>query len=286
MASIEEVENELKRLKKDDLIRILTLKKVPGDVVLSEKVLEFLNIVEKPTENMGFRNSTEVNPNLKSENADMTIIKLQCDLKVAKIEVESSKRLIRELERSVNNQEELIGMLKKEQNNKEHPSHSRGYQNKTNNVATSSAMAADRLKAHTDDGQKNVKKGENDNLTLQNNNKQIEPPTKKVIWGDNEIPSSQLSFAAAAKQAWLHVGKVQLGTEANKIKSYLESKFHNHTFRVEPLPVNENATTMSFKVGADYSLLDKLNNPSIWPKGVAVKRFSFFRGRGQRSQRT
>lgn len=106
--------------------------------------------------------------------------------------------------------------------------------------------------------------------------------SREIIWGENETDDKSLpqsTFAAAVRRAWLYVGRVRHGVVADDIKSFLEDRFENCKFVVEALPVRETARSIAFKVGADYSLLEQLKDPSLWPKGVAVKRFTFFRGK-------
>lgn len=212
MTSADDVESELKRLKKDDLIRIIMYKKVPSDIVLSEKVVDFINVTEKPTENVGFYDySSDSTPNLGNRNQEMSILALKCDLRVARIEVDSSKKIISELERSVNNQELIINLLKKGQNQKVIQENTKGKQDRHYNVANSSA------RSDTPISQERSNKNEQMNVgkegTLQAGKKTTElketRPIKKVVWGNNETPNADLSFAAATKRAWIYVGKIK-----------------------------------------------------------------------------
>lgn len=82
-----------------------------------------------------------------------------------------------------------------------------------------------------------------------------------------------VTFAAVARRAYLYVGNVQLQTTGEMVKTYLRQKFPNHDFVVEPLPMKDTAQSRAFKLTFDFSLLDNLNEPEIWPSGVIVKRF-------------
>lgn len=85
--------------------------------------------------------------------------------------------------------------------------------------------------------------------------------------------SGNSTFAAVARRAYLYVGNVNLDTDENVIRGYLENKFQNNEFIVDPLPMREGAQSRAFKLTFDYSLLDDLNKPELWPSGVVVKRF-------------
>lgn len=111
--------------------------------------------------------------------------------------------------------------------------------------------------------------------------------TKKqnVIEGNSDITSlpENASFTSAERKAWLYVGRVDLKATECNIKNFLTRKFPNREFRVEMLPKRENAISIAFKVAADFSLMEELQKPEMWPQGVLVRRFRFL-GRGQSFQ--
>lgn len=82
-----------------------------------------------------------------------------------------------------------------------------------------------------------------------------------------------LSFAAVARRAYLYVGNVNLYATEKSLYGYLKQKLPNNNFIVEPLPMRDNAQSRAFKLTCDFSLLESLKNPSIWPNGIVVKRF-------------
>lgn len=92
---------------------------------------------------------------------------------------------------------------------------------------------------------------------------------------DTSVPSA--SFSSAVRRAWLSVARADKDTTSQQVLDHLRGNFPGHTFVVEPLPVREDAKSIAFKVGADITLLDKLNRPELWPKGIIVKRYRFFR---------
>ncbi|XP_063921238.1 uncharacterized protein LOC135136039 [Zophobas morio] len=96
---------------------------------------------------------------------------------------------------------------------------------------------------------------------------------KYVVNGKKSITnkgtySNNNSFAEVTKRAWLHLGKVQLNTTPEQVQNYLQTTFPNKQFIVEQLPTRENANSISFKIGADYSLLEELQNEENWPENV------------------
>ncbi|KAG5874682.1 hypothetical protein JTB14_021638 [Gonioctena quinquepunctata] len=95
MATAVEVEQDLHRLKKVDLIRIIINREVPSDISLSESVLGFIS--DKNT-NGSPATSSDICLNADSEN--IKVMSVKCDLKVALVELEASKMIIRELESS------------------------------------------------------------------------------------------------------------------------------------------------------------------------------------------
>lgn len=108
----------------------------------------------------------------------------------------------------------------------------------------------------------------------------------EIITGTAEIHNqgADLSFAGAARRAWLYVGRVNAQVKEEDVKKYLEQRFVGKSFKVEMLPRRDSANSISFKVAADMDMLDDLNKPETWPRGVLVKRFRFFREKAIRQQ--
>lgn len=114
MASSEDIDCELNKLKKVDLIRILKTKKVPSDVNLSQKVIEALGLCGSSEDGVFLDTFCDAQ-NLPTDNLnlEMKTMMIKCDLKIAKAQLESSHRLIKELERTIENQELIISFCKK-----------------------------------------------------------------------------------------------------------------------------------------------------------------------------
>lgn len=98
---------------------------------------------------------------------------------------------------------------------------------------------------------------------------------KKMIVGTSKDSNS---FGGVKKKVWLYIGRVQPGTECEHIVRHLEDKIPNSKFTVEKLNTPHN-DFVSFKVGADFELYDKLHNIELWPEGIIVRRYNFFRNR-------
>ncbi|KAJ3655462.1 hypothetical protein Zmor_004561 [Zophobas morio] len=94
---------------------------------------------------------------------------------------------------------------------------------------------------------------------------------------DSENQTSSFSAAARRRRAWIYVGRTHTNTTPEDIEKYLQERFSNHNFIVEPLPRREDATSAAFKVGADFLLLDQIYKEENWPRNVIVKKFEFFR---------
>lgn len=87
-------------------------------------------------------------------------------------------------------------------------------------------------------------------------------------WGED-------NFSAGPQKAWLHIGRAKPEATADDIASYLKKRFPLKHFTVEKLETNNKLS--SFKVGSDFDLLNNLNDPGLWPSGITVRRFNFFR---------
>ncbi|CAH0563063.1 unnamed protein product [Brassicogethes aeneus] len=203
--------------------------------------------------------------NLTSQN--LVEVGLKHELEIVKMDLQHTKRLVTELERTIDYQTEIIGLLK----------NSQPKQNICD-VANVNTVP-----------QKKGKNKKNENITAidEKENKKIQENTTCVIEKIKETPKAlktignnidqHQSFAAAVKKAWLCISKIKIGTQAGEIQNYLKNKFPSKEFTVEELPRRKEATSMSFKLGADMELLEELHKPETWPNGIYIKRFYFFR---------
>ncbi|KAJ3660667.1 hypothetical protein Zmor_005106 [Zophobas morio] len=102
---------------------------------------------------------------------------------------------------------------------------------------------------------------------------------KQTIVHGTATSDETATFGAAVKRAWLYVGKVRLDTTIEQVNTYLKAKYPGHEFKIELLSKREEATSISFKVGADSDLMDQLYQSENWPKGIIVKKLIFFRAK-------
>lgn len=86
---------------------------------------------------------------------------------------------------------------------------------------------------------------------------------------------SQSSFASATHRAWLHVNRAEIRVRKEDVVNP-KKKSPLSNLQVQIQPRRENSTSVSFKIGADLSLLDELNKPETWPEGIEIRRFCFF----------
>lgn len=99
-------------------------------------------------------------------------------------------------------------------------------------------------------------------------------PTQSVVG----TSKSSNGFQGIKKKVWLHVGRVQPGTECHSVLTHLKERIPNVEFIVEKIntPYND---YVCFKVGADFEHYDALHSIENWPEGTVVKRYNFFRSR-------
>lgn len=95
---------------------------------------------------------------------------------------------------------------------------------------------------------------------------------KKQLTGTGD---SAVEFGVVKKKVWLFISRVKPEVSAETVMNYLEKKIPNQEFICEKLDTR--GVNSCFKVGADFSLKEKLEDPSIWPEGVLVSRYHFFR---------
>jgi hypothetical protein len=140
-----------------------------------------------------------------------------------------------------------------------------------------------------DSGQKNKKKPVNNIQTNEkntfNSNKQpqITGETdhlhnkknhyrKQTVIGQKSIENND--FKGADKKVWLFISKTSPNTTEEIVLQYLQKEIPNTKFSCEKIPTT-NSTFPCFKVGAPFKFKEELNDPSFWPTGVAVRRYTF-----------
>lgn len=118
------------------------------------------------------------------------------------------------------------------------------------------------------------------NNTQPKHKSKTQSQSRQIIKGNSET-DTQNEIAAAPKKLWIYVGKLAAGTSSESLKKYLERKIPNRHFIIDNL--RNDATSSSFRVGADIDLQETLYSPEFWPTKVVVKRFLFRKPRRQPS---
>lgn len=130
----------------------------------------------------------------------------------------------------------------------------------------------------------------NENIMNVNKNKSkkiLMTPINKSIVGtrQNLITDGEKTFSSAKRRVWIHIGKVEVNTSEEMIKSHLHKLFPNRLFVIEQQKISEGANSTSFKVGGDMDLMNELYNSENWPSGVTIRRFGFFRQNRQQNRK-
>lgn len=101
----------------------------------------------------------------------------------------------------------------------------------------------------------------------------------EIIRGKAKI-GEEGSFKGAYRKAWFYVGRASNDSNPTKLIDYLVSLFPGVQFEVEELQKHSSnmSQNKSFKLGCDYSMLDKIKNPETWPENIVIRPFRFFRG--------
>lgn len=85
------------------------------------------------------------------------------------------------------------------------------------------------------------------------------------------------TLKAAEKKLWVYLGRVHPETTEDNVLKYLNGKYPDLSFECEKLPTK--GKNNSFKIGADIKLENEIYSEDFWPRGVAIKRFHFFRAK-------
>lgn len=260
MATSTELYTELNKLKKEVLIEIILNRCVPNGINVSP---ELRRVIGGGDRDGVLEFDSEVG-DLNLE-ADARIIRLESDIKVLKAELKCTQYVISKLEGTIKDKENIIDLL--------------GNQNNRNRDTSEAKCGVARSTRGTEIVGSISASAEVDKKKILQRS-QVRNQLAGVIVGSKEtssMTSKAGEFSAAVSKAWLHIGKVGRGTSEQIVLQHLKANFPNESFTVGALPVRDDANSVSFKVGADMRLLNELTRPEIWPKGVTVKRFRFFR---------
>ncbi|KAK9878605.1 hypothetical protein WA026_022866, partial [Henosepilachna vigintioctopunctata] len=256
---VSKMRSDLNKLNKDVLIDIIVNRSIPDRISVSDNMRKYIkNQFEEKFDE--FYDATSSNLKISNE-----IDQLKCNLKISIVERNALQRLVKELENTTKNQEMLIDLLKENRKSTTaelvEPNH---------NVATPQGPVM--IPGRKSVIGHNKEAGSVSSMKVRTPTRSIRSPSEGGIFQGSSIVTADQSFAGAVRRAWLHVGRVSLGTDAKSIENYLKGKFPSNSFLVEPLPVRENAHSLSFKVSSELSILDDLNKPELWPRGVTIRR--------------
>lgn len=276
MTAVEEIKNKLLKLNKTDLVRILINKKVPDDLKFSQEAVDFLES-NHSSSNTGPQNdfdsaNGDAESVFETQKKSIMQLSMKYDLIVAKVELEASKRLICELERTIDNQKLIISLLQSNYDAKVV-----GYKENNSDITkqtlnqppkefkkVESAITVDSLKVAIDDEMTTL-------ATTKENDKSGIPSGKSTIVG-NKMAQESL---AAPPVNWLFVRKYRTTYTVENLTQYLKAEFPDNNFIVEQ--ITNRGSHNSFKVGVEESIYDKVTQPDIWPHGIEVSPFQFFR---------
>lgn len=271
MARNSEFQVELSKLKKEYLIEIILSRKLPSGAVISSELQKFIE-----DSACGSSSEIHIKPKHNQENISEKQT-LESELKLAKQEIGYLHKLNRNLEKTVSDKDLIINLLTSKQQKQHIQSTSPAEGEVADMTELSEVHAPEQNIQKKDDStvrsQKPIKH------RARNVNQKTE---KKEIRG---IDQSQASFGSVPKRTWLYVGRVAESVDEAQIENHLKMKFPEGQFQVESLEKNEHSTGKSFKVGANIELLEELYEPNIWPQGIIVKQFRFFR-KPNRSRQT
>lgn len=100
----------------------------------------------------------------------------------------------------------------------------------------------------------------------------------RIIGTASSKDDKKISSGILIKRAWLHVAGIDLNVTEDNLTNYLNDKYKRSDFLCFKLDSNNlQPSFSSFKIGADFSLLDTLEKPENWENGLRVSRFNFFR---------
>lgn len=249
----------LSRLTKDDLLTVVLSKSLPRTLpsvaALGDATYEKLKLMvdshlgpQTPDNGMARKTIQALEDNIKTKN-----------------------QLVIHLEERVEDLKEIVKLTKQNNISKNKQVNNTEVRSKAKNVNLSNASEAE---VYVGNHKRLPGTSMVDNIEKPQEEKIIKK--SKQIIGDSDPKELNCGFSAATKKAWLCIGKVNKGTKPDTIRTYLQQKY-NRNFTVEALPTRDDAVSVSFKLGADFDLLAQLENCANWPKGVIVKRFTFFR---------
>lgn len=108
-------------------------------------------------------------------------------------------------------------------------------------------------------------------------NDKSERKESKIIVGSSErsMKGQASGFIAAERKLHVYVGRCSSTTKCEDISAWLKSTWADSDFEVTRL--DSKGSNASFRVAVDTKLADSIYEADLWPKGIIVKKFRFFR---------
>lgn len=278
MGNTGEFYNELNKLKKELLIEIILNRSVPTGVVVSKELRKLIEVERVQVFNV---DDDKKEHNL---NMDICIVQLKSDVKVLETKLQCTRTVMSAMEKTISDKEEIINLLRKQGGNS-------FVLQKKNHVADRTEKLQDEnnqisLKKFVEHRKPIVEATQQRTTDRSSVPERPNRERTNVIIGNCEKSgdAGKSTFACAVRRAWLYVGRAEVGTSPQQVQSHLCGCFPGHNFDVEALPVRDDAKSVAFRVGADITLIDELRKPEMWPTGILVKRYRFFRRLPQESE--
>jgi hypothetical protein len=282
--------SELNKFKKDELIDIIVMQKLP-ERVCSELIINVVKSLKNEVTQEEFHDSQDVityecNQN-RCKSAKTTV-------KTMTSEIELLKRLCLQLEKRTGEQEELIKLLKqnyeqfiKDATSSDHPMNKnpQGNKNSKERSVISNQTAIDQNKQHNltvNTGERKIANHNSYANVTAINGKQttavqqpnINKQTRKSPYtkGTNETGSI---IKGVEKYAYIYVGHIKDNVSETTMNEYLKEEWPELECQVKKL-VNKGSNS-SFKISVHPGKKELLFDNKKWPRGVLVKEYTFFR---------
>ena len=268
--------SELNKLKKDELIDIIVNGKLPDkhreSAVLVDAVRKF-SVAENLLDN---EKGAEIEVRIADcDRSHCYRTSLQCEALTRELALYKSLNM--HLEKRIGDLETIINFHKESRNKPARTSSVRGEQRGVGgDVVDQGNIPCSAVKTKEIQNARIVSVALPVSVNKTNVNNTLE--TEKSTQNQNKgIAEENLSFSAAARRSWLYTGRAAPETTVENITLHLNTKFPDQDIEVVALPVRDGANSVAFRIGVDCSLWDRLVDPQIWPKGILIKKFRFFR---------
>lgn len=300
--------NELNKLKKSELIDLITLQKIPSNFMTSAVLLSFKTKLQVAVQNV-----VEIDNNVNLDVTDFcckqSCIQLKISNETQKVKLEALNKLVSHLEGRLLDQQNIIALLKecklvrdqlKDESSNTNKVLTTTPSSKGNNIVlnekqktytvnkTTGNTFANTLKASSSIQTEKEEQKISEKITAEQVSSAIEHAQKTITnnsrstthrYHNNKnkpvIGKSNINIVKSVpKQGYLHVYRLHPDTTSDLLISFLKKSASSINFVCEKLDKRDNSTS-SFKVCFPIADCDKVYDPSIWPDGAAVRRFKF-----------